>query len=407
MELLARYARIPEQFQLASSARLLVNGGEAFPAMLAAIDAATTSVDLETYAIRADGMGTRFQGALLRAAGRGVHVRLLYDYLGSRGLPASFVRKLLAVGVQVAVYHPPVLGSLLRTMNRRNHRKLLLVDRGLLFAGGLNLTDEYVSVEERGAGWRDTHVRLEGPAVALAGERLFEHDWRQALAYPDTITRVARLKADVRKGLRRIITIRKLWRSSADALQNAIRDGQVAVQVVGNEELRNRLAIHRAYLYAIRNARQYILIENAYFIPTRAIRHALVRAAARGVQVAVTVPRHSDVPIVAYASRYLYARLLARCVRIFEWPHAMLHAKTAVIDDAWSVVGSYNLDRRSFFHQLESVVLVIDPAFAIRLREQTLADLQQCWEVTRVEHEARPWRLKFLESVAYSLRYWL
>jgi cardiolipin synthase len=125
------------------------------------------------------------------------------------------------------------------------------------------------------------------------------------------------------------------------------------------------------------------------------------------VQVAVAVPRNSDVPIVTYASRHLYAGLLARGVRIFEWPHAMLHAKTAVIDDAWSVVGSYNLDRRSFFHQLEAVVLAIDPAFAGRLCAQTLADVQQCREVTRAAHKARPWHQKLLESLAYLFRDWL
>ena len=407
LELLARYARQPQRFQLASAARLLVNGGETFDAMLAAIDAAAVAVDIETYALQADSVGTRFHDALLRAAGRGVRVRLLYDYIGSRGLPPRFVRSLMQAGVAVAVYHPPVFGSILRTMNRRNHRKLLLVDQRVLFAVGLNLTDEYAVPEEHGAGWRDTHARFDGRAVALAGERLFEHDWGHALAYPDTITRAARLKADVRKSLRGIITIRKLWRRSVDTLQSAIRDGSVPVQVVGNEEIRNRRAIHRSYLHAIRNARRYVLIENAYFIPSRPIRHALAQAVERGVQVAVAVPRTSDVPIVAYASRHLYAGLLAKGVRIFEWPHAMLHAKTAVIDDAWSVVGSYNLDRRSLFHQLEAVVLVIDPVFAGRLREQTLADLQQCREVARAQHEARPWRQKLLESLAYLFRDWL
>ena len=112
-----------------------------------------------------------------------------------------------------------------------------------------------------------------------------------------------------------------------------------------------------------------------------------VRAVRRGVTVAVAVARQNDITTAAHASRSLYSELLSGGVRIFEWPHGMMHAKTAVIDDAWAIVGSYNFDHRSFFHQLEAVALVADPAFAARLRDQTLADLRQCQEVTLHEHE--------------------
>jgi cardiolipin synthase len=309
--------------------------------------------------------------------------------------------------VQVAVFHPPVFGRILRTINRRDHRKLLVTDQRCLFAGGINLADDYDDAGPRGGRWRDTHARFEGAAVALAGARLFEQGWSQAVAVPDTVTRAAILKARVRRRWQRIRSLRGLRRPSPALLRQAFLAGGAAVQVVGNEALRNRRAIHRAYLHAIARAQRYILIENAYFIPDLAIRRALVRAARRGVQVAVAVPRHSDVPIVTLASRHLYARLLRGGVRLFEWPAAMLHAKTAVIDDAWSVVGSYNLDRRSFFHQLEAVVAVVDRPFAERLRDQTLADLARCHEVTRASHAARPWRQKLLESAAYLFRYWL
>jgi cardiolipin synthase len=406
VELLARYANRPERYQLADSARLLINGRETFTAMLTAIGGAQRSVDLETYTIQDDGVGRQFQAALIRAAARGVRVRLLYDYIGSRGLPEPFVAALRTAGVAVAVYHPPVFGRILQTINRRNHRKLLVVDQALLFAGGLNLTDEYAEPPDRGDGWRDTHAVFAGAAVAGAGLRLFAHDWQRATPYPETTPPPARWRNGVRR-LHRILTIRHLWRQATDQLRQALREGRVAVQVVGNEAFRHRHAIHQAYLHAIRNARHYILIENAYFIPPRSIRRALAQAAARGVHVAVAVPRNSDVPIVAHASRHLYDRLLARGIRIYEWPHTMLHAKTAVMDDAWSVVGSYNLDRRSFFHQLEVVVTVLDRNFARHLRAQTLADLARCHEITRAEHARRSWRRRLLEAVAYAFRYWL
>ena len=136
------------------------------------------------------------------------------------------------------------------------------------------------------------------------------------------------------------------------------------VRVLGNAAFRPRFRIRRAYLHAIRHAQRYILIENAYFIPDAGVRRALASAVKRGVVVAVAVARQSDVRVVAYASRSLYGTLLDSGVRLFEWQRGMLHAKTAVIDDAWSVVGSYNFDQRSLMHQLEAVAVIADPKFA-------------------------------------------
>jgi cardiolipin synthase len=183
--------------------------------------------------------------------------------------------------------------------------------------------------------------------------------------------------------------------------------GGVAVRIIGNREFRRRQDIRRAYLYAIQNAQRYVLIENAYFIPDRRVRRALARAAARRALVAVVLSRNSDVTTAAYASRSLYSELLASGVRLFEWPLGMMHAKTAVIDDAWATVGSYNFDHRSLLHQLESVAVVADPVFARRLRDQMFADLAKCREITLMEHESRPWRQMLLESAAYLVRRWL
>jgi cardiolipin synthase len=406
-DLLMRYAGYPARFQRASAAKLLVDGREAYPEMLAAIDSAKVSVDLETYIFRADRVGARFQEALRQAARRGVNVRLLYDYVGSLGLPDRFVRDLTDAGVNVAVYNPLILTRPMWAVNRRDHRKILVVDRQVMFIGGLNIADDYAAVEDGGGGWRDTQIRLDGPEVAEAGERLFALGWRWAIAYPETVTRVARLKARARKRLGKLVTIREAWRRTPGALGAALTADDVAVQVIGNGVFRHRWRIRRAYLRAIRRARRYILIENAYFIPDRAVRRGLARAVSRGVAVAVVVARRSDVTLAAHASRSLYSELLSHGVRIFEWPHGMMHAKTAVVDDAWAIVGSYNFDHRSFLHQLEAVALVADPGVAARLRDQTLADVGQCHEVTLQEHESRSWGEMLLESGAFSLRYWL
>jgi len=406
-EALATYAHRPDRFRRASAVKLLVDGREAFPEMLTAIESATAAVSLETYILRADRTGTRFQEALCRAARRGVRVRLLYDYIGSLALPGSFVRELTDAGVEVAVYHPLMLDRPIWLMNRRDHRKILVVDGNVMFIGGLNIADENAPAEDGGGGWRDTHLRLEGRQVAEEGQRLFELGWRKADVLGVTRTRAARLRAGLSSSLRKLVRRTAARRRGARAPGLVQEAAGVPVYVVGNDEFRYRWRIHHDYLHAVRHARRYILIENAYFIPMGAVRRALARAVKRGVVVAVAVPGHSDVPIAAYAGRRLYAELLKSGVRIFEWPREMLHAKTAVIDDVWAIVGSYNFDHRSLFHQLEAVAIVMDRDFATRLREQSLADIAQCREVMLSEHESRSrWRT-LVERAAYMLRHWL
>jgi cardiolipin synthase len=386
---IARYAQSPRGFLRAADVKLLVDGREAFPEMLGAIAAARRTIEMESYILRPDRTGRRFGEALAAAARRGVRVRLMYDALGSLGLPSSYLRQLTSAGAAVSVYHPLILTRPSWAINRRNHRKLIVVDDAVAFTGGLNIADEYATKEDGGAGWRDTHMRLDGAQPARELRALFEDAWERAKPLPGSPAFAARPV-------------------EGQPPAPSVSDG-VAAQVLGNDEFRNRRRIRRAHLYAINHARQYILIENAYFIPDRGVRRALVRAVRRGVKVAVAMAAvgSSDVAIAAYASRVLNSELLAAGVRLFEWRHGMLHAKTAVVDDAWAVVGSYNFDHRSLSHDLEVAVVVAEASFARRLREQTLADLGRCHEVTLAEHEARPWSRMLLESAAYQMRYWL
>ena len=400
-QILRRYGRRDMHFVTARSARLLVDADQAFPEMLAAIDQARHRVELETYILRDDRVGQAFGQALIRAASRGLRVRLLYDWLGSFALTARFLGELVQAGVTVAAYHPLVLRRPVWALNKRDHRKGLIVDEAVSFTGGLNIASEYAALSDGGQRWRDTHVRLDGPEVAREMEALFEYAWRQAMPYDKTLSLHSRIGWRIRRRLSGMSgrADRRLPRSGTD--------GDIPVSIVGNQIFRYRRRIHRAYLKAIRGARRYVLIENAYFIPNRAVRRALVRAAGRGVFVGVVVTARSDVPITAYATRWLYDELLAGGVRIFEWPGSMMHAKTAVIDDAWSIIGSYNFDRRSLFHQLESVAIVADPALAACLRDQTLADIARCVEPSLQAYRQRPWWKKALEYLAYLVRHWL
>jgi cardiolipin synthase A/B len=396
-----RYGRRDMRFVSAHAVRLLVNAGEAYPEMLAAIGCATDHVELETYTLRDDGVGRTFQQALVRASSRGVRVRLLYDWLGSLALPGRFVRELVEAGVAVSAYHPLVWRRPVWALNKRDHRKMLIVDDAVCFTGGLNIGEEYLSGSHGDPAWRDTHIRLDGPAVAREMLGLFEYAWRWATPYNKTLTRRTRIGSGIR---RRMTTVS---RRRGRPVVHAGATGEIAVSIVGNELLRHRRRIHRAYLRAISGAQRYVLIENAYFIPSTPVRRALIKAVRRGVFVGVVVGAESDVPITTCAMRWLYEPLLAGGVRLFEWPVSVMHAKTAVIDDAWSIVGSYNFDHRALLHQLESVAVVADPALARHLRDQTLADIARCREVVLETHRRRPWREKAKQYFAYLVRHWL
>jgi cardiolipin synthase len=358
------------------------------PAMLGVIRNARLSVDLETYLLRDDATGREFAGELAAAACRGARVRLLFDAVGSMGLHQGFLDPLTAAGVQVAVFNPlHLLHQPLGLLNRRDHRKILVVDGRWSFTGGLNIGDEYAGGP---AGWRDTHVELDGEEVAGAFTAAFEYAWERAerlgSAEPETGPATAAV---------------------AGAAPPAAGSGTLPLQLITNHILGQRRRIRNAYRRAVRHAHQYVLIENPYFIPDPSIRRALVHAVRRGVRVDLVLAARSDVRLAQLASRAVYPRLLKAGVRIFEWGQTVLHAKTMVVDDAWSFVGSYNLDHRSLKLNLEAVVLVEDRAFAKSLREQTEADIARCREVTLAECRARPLFERLLQQLAYWLRFWL
>lgn len=402
-EALRRYGPVPLDVCCAGSVKLLIDGRGAYPEMLDAIAGARNSVDMETYILRDDATGRSFQRALIEAARRGVEVRLLYDFIGALGLSHDYVQELLDAGVRVSVFRPLVFGQSVMALQRRDHRKILIVDRAVAFTGGLNIAHVHAPAEAGGADWRDTHMRIDGREPAERMTVLFNYGWQKSVPYVRTRTRRSRLASAMEGALD---TSFNFW-SPAVPESFACPVGGVAVSILGNQEFRYRQRIRKSYLNAIHNARRYILVENGYFIPDLGVRRALATAVRRGVCVAVLVADRSDVPLADYASRGLFSELLRSGVRIYRWPHSMLHAKTAVVDDIWSVVGTYNLDHRSLLHQLENVVVVIDRDFARRLRDQTLADISRSRQVTLAEHEARPLKDMFLESGAGLLRYWL
>ncbi|HTF88054.1 MAG TPA: phospholipase D-like domain-containing protein [Planctomycetota bacterium] len=374
-----KYVHRKERLRADNHIDPLCCGGEAFPAMLEAIAGATRYVHLETYIYRNDDTGRRFQAAMIERAKAGVRVRLLYDALGSFELPESFVAELRAGGVHVGEFHPIAPWRDRYGFNQRDHMKILVVDGRVGFTGGINIGDEYMSLEQGGGGWYDMHARVQGSIVSDL-DQLFASTWARATGESVELAPRSHEKAPL---------------------------PHMLATVIDNFGIRNRSRKRIAYLHAIRAAKKRISIMNAYFIPDRGMRRALRRAVSRGVLVELIVPGVSDVEVVLLASRYLYPRLLRGGIHIYEWPERMMHAKTAVVDGLWSTIGSYNIDRRSLFHNLEASVVIADAPFGERMQGLFDQELSKSREVTRRECAERPLFVKLKQWFCYLWRYWL
>jgi cardiolipin synthase A/B len=349
--------------------------------MLEAIRRARSTICHETYILRSDKTGDRFGEALAERARAGVEVNLLFDAWGS-SVSAAYVEALQRAGVRVHAFHPLRFTGPRREMfaklTRRDHKKTLVVDGLVGFTGGLNISDEYAPVELGGQGWRDTHLRVEGPA-ALELEYFFLRTWRRAGAATLDESRYG----------------------------GAGRRADPQVRIITNDLRGGRMSIREAYRKEISQAKDRILITNAYFLPTLRLLGKLTAAARRGVDVRIMVAGTTDVTAVLYASRAMYDRLMAAGVRMFEWKGRVLHAKTAVIDSRWSTVGSSNLDHQSLRHNLEVNAVVEDRLFARFLEEMFDDDLRHCEEIVPETWKRRmPWE-RAASWGLYLLRDWL
>jgi cardiolipin synthase len=365
---------------------LLFDGEAAYRSMLAAIASATSSIELETYIWASDENGRRFRDALCIKAQEGVRVRVVIDGAGSFAFAREDVQQLAAAGVQLSIFHP--VGPWRRHWGWqiRDHRKLLVIDARVAFAGGMNLCNDNAPVAWGGRGWHDVHARIEGPVVHEL-RRLFEMTWRYA--DPET------------------------WDGKATAHTHAPQQAAIETEVKARVQALavgrwlGRRVIQRHLQHAIAAAQQRISIEAAYFIPNRALRRSLRNAARRGVDVRVIVPRDLDIPGLSHASRYTWTRLLNDGVRIFEWLPSMLHAKTIAVDGHWCSLGSYNLDQRSLRYNWELALSILDDQIAGVLETRFAEDLARCEEVQLERWRARGLWQKLKERFFYFFRVWL
>ncbi len=386
--------------------QLLFDGPQTMAEMMKAIGAAKDHINFETYIFDQDELGMKFADLLIQKQREGVVVNVIYDSVGTIGVPQEFFDHMKEGGVKLLAFNP-VNPAKARgngwKLNNRDHRKMLIVDGKVGFTGGINISDTYSRsspfrgggsggigsgsgggsspAREKGendVGWRDTHVRIEGPAVQ-AMQWLFVQAWIEQDA------------DDLRDA--------KYFTSVAPA-------GDKVVRVLGSRP-DGHFEIYKALLLAMQEAKKSIHITCAYFVPDDQTMAALTEAARRGVDVQLVLPSVSDSGLVFHAGRAFYQPLLEAGVKIHELKLSVLHAKTVVIDGVWSTVGSTNLDRRSFLHNSEVNVIVMGDVFGLEMENAFKEDLHNSKEVTLVEWNKRPISNRLKEWLARVWDYWL
>lgn len=361
---------------------LLQNGVEYFPALEAAIDHARREIFLESYIYQYDETGRQISAALKRAARRGVTVHLLLDGFGARTLPKAVVGEMRAAGMQVMFYRPDVSLRLKRHRLRRLHRKIAVIDTRIAFVGGINIIDDMDAPGQIPPRF-DYAVAVEGPLLAEIHQS------------------ARRLWALI--GWLQLRRHRSRSRRQSAPLRIAPR-GRIAAAFVRRDNIRHRGDIENAYLDAIDSATDEIIIANAYFLPGRRIRQALVQAAARGVRVVLLLQGRVEYFLLHYASRALYGMLLGAGIEIYSYHKSFLHAKVAVIDGRWATVGSSNIDPFSLMLAREANVVALDADFAGTLRGSLLQAIREGAQQIMVDHwNHQPYYQRFLAWVSYGL----
>jgi cardiolipin synthase A/B len=374
-----------------NQARLLFDGPQTMAEMMKAIEGAKNHINFETYIFDQDEMGDKFADLLIAKQKAGVTVNVIYDSVGTLLTPQSFFDRMRAAGIHLVAYNPvnpaKVRGNGWK-VNNRDHRKMLIVDGKIGFTGGINISDTYSKSSpfrsksrprsEKDVGWRDTHVRIEGPAVQ-AMQWLFIRHWTSQDA------------DDLRE---------------ADYFPTPVIAGDKVIRVLGSEP-GGQYEIYKAMLLAIQEAKKSIHITCAYFVPDEQTLQALIAAAKRGVNVRIVLPSVSDSGMVFHAGRAFYDQLLEAGVEIHELKLAVLHAKTMVVDGVWSTVGSANMDRRSFQHNAEVNVIILGDAFGKDMEIAFREDVKNSRTVTLAQWRARPLLDRMKEFASKVWDYWL
>ena len=354
---------------------ILLNGDQIFPAKLAAIRSARTSLTYAEYFYADGGPAREIAEALAERCRAGVAAHILLDGFGTLSMPRHHVKLLKTAGCHVATFRPLGRWVSIGRHNKRNHRRVLVADGRVAITGGSGVSDKWTGDGRVDGHWRDTDVRIEGPAARNIQSAFFEN-WREATG-------------ELLGGERYV--------------SNGRASGQARAQVIKSSPVGGGYDMYTMYLLAIASARRTLYLTNPYFLPDDRLEEALLAAAARGVRVVALTPGKIDYNVVRAASRRGFGRLLLGGIEIFEYQAALLHAKTMVVDGVWATVGSTNFDNRSFALNDELNVVLYDRGVVERLVTAFEADLAHSRRVTYEAWQNRGLKTKLLERLVVPL----
>jgi len=373
---------------------LLIDGPATYAAMFKAMENARDHINLETFIIDDDETGRRFSDLLLKKQAEGVQVNLIYDSRGGFRTPAPFFQRLRDAGIQVLAFNPvnPLKARKSWNLAHPDHRKILIVDGKIVFTGGINISSVYSSSPSGKSGlsgkipgtkapipWRDTDVRIEGPVVAEF-QKLFLDTWK------------------TQKGPNL---------SDRNYFPDLKAEGHALVRAVGSSPGEANRLTFVLYVSAITFSERSLHLTNAYFVPDAETIKALCDAAGRGVDVKIVLPGNTDVSLTLSAGRYHYSDLLKSGVKLYERRDVLLHAKTAVIDNVWSTVGSTNMDFWSFSSNDEVNAVILSKEFAAEMERMFAGDVAKSHEIRLEEWETRPLLPRIQEWFAHQFERWL
>jgi cardiolipin synthase len=390
-------------FTVGNDVRLFCSGADFFAALIERIDAARQDVALETYIFCDDVAGRPISDALMRAARRGLRVRVITDGIGTDRLPMFDAWP--AQGIEHRIYNPHLFG---RFGFSRTHRKLAAIDNAFAYCGGINIVDDFVHNGARLAHPRwDFALELAGPIVADV-RKAFDLQWQRIrLGHrphplqaphspnPSVLPHLAGGGKPLPEATRRWAFARRRAKVGLRAVR------ELSAAFVARDNVINRRAIEKAYLAAIGQARREVLLANPYFMPGHKLRRALVSAARRGVDVRLLIGR-KEFAALDYAVPFLYSTLLNAGVRIAEYEKTMLHGKVAVIDSNWGTVGSSNLDALSLVLNNEANVVLVKHPSIEALRDAILTAFDEAQPIDAARYAARPVGERLLNGFAYA-----
>ncbi|MFD1019964.1 cardiolipin synthase [Thalassobacillus hwangdonensis] len=351
---------------------LYTDGQKKFHALMEDIERATDHIHLLYYIIRDDQLGERLAEALIKKIDEGVHVRVLYDDMGSRSLKRRYIKKIKDAGGEVESFFPPLIPKLNLKINYRNHRKLVIIDGRIGYIGGFNIGDEYLGFNKRFGYWRDTHLRVEGGAVHNMQTR-FILDWNHAS--------------------RRDIQYEDRYYKSEPV-------GNAAMQIVSSGPDSEWEQIKHGYIKMILSAKEYIYIQTPYFIPDDSLLDALRIAVLSGVDVRLMIPNKPDHPFVYWATYSNVGDLLKAGATIYIYQKGFLHAKTIVVDGKIASVGTANIDVRSFRLNFEVNAFLYEPDISRELAERFDEDTAESTQLTWKLYQKRSKWIRFKESIS-------